>query len=324
MSVKVPQYDFFNWDAYCQLDSNNSAILSSEIPPSIEVTGNLTSAINAYNSYYFNKPLKIGLLTNHQLPSMNNFNAPVHIVNGRDNCARMFYQCYNFNQPVTIPDSVTNCDVMFYYCNNFNQPVTIPDGVTNCANMFNSCRNFNQPITIPNGVTDCSGMFYGCNNFNISTIKIPNNVTNCFSMYEGCFNTGTSVIHTSIIHTSANAENLTRLIAVTNKSLKVYLSSNKLNGFKTFSAYNGIAQGSQNSITIYVNNTCLGSNFSGMMNGTNKNCKHIIYCNNLRWVNGTTAGADNCVWGAAISWASTTNGYYNATLNIYLYNNYTG
>ena len=211
------------------------------------------------------------------------FNQPVTIGDNVTSCSTMFNGCFNFNKPVTIGNNVTNCVAMFYSCWKFNQPITIPNKVNFCNYMFLDCRVFNQPITIPDKVLNCAYMFNNCGNFN-QPITIPDNVTNCAYMFQWCYNFNKSVTIGYNVLTCAYMFNNCR-----NLNQNIYIKSTKT------------------------------SNVVRMLYNHNNQKMINLFCTNLASLNKTTAATS--LVGAAITWTAMTNGYYNATYNVYLYNN---
>lgn len=211
------------------------------------------------------------------------FNKPVIIGNKLASCRNMFYYCNNFNQLITIPNGVVDCSSMFYSCNNFNQPITIPNNVVNCNYMFYSCNSFNQPITIPNSVMSCNYMFSGCKNFN-QLITIPNSVISCSYMFGSCGNFNQPItIPNSVVDCSYMFYNCINM----NRDIKLL-------------------------------HTTQSVNISGMLSSMNNSKRKNIYCANLSLLN---AKDTSSLIGRSITWSTTTNGYYNATYNVYILNN---
>lgn len=240
---------------------------------------------------------------------MQSFNCPVNIPNNVIDCSAMFMQCYSFNLPVVIPDNVVNCSQMFMQCNVFNQLITLPNNTVNCSYMFASDIIFNQPITIPNKVNNCGGMFKSCHNFN-QPVNIPDSVTNCGWMFTNCYNFNSPVtIGNNAVNCSYMFENCNNF----NQSVTIPRS--------VVNCSNMFALCKNMSGNIYIANSSLNSNnVRGLLRGTGGAHRRNVFCNNIGVLSGTSSS--NSLIGATILWTSTTNGYYNSTYNIYIYNNY--
>lgn len=84
--------------------------------------------------------------------------------------------------------------------------------------------------------------------------------------------------------------------------------------------FRGLA--SNANIYININPSQTTHYFTNMLYSKGNAYRTRIFCNNLSYLNKTTATTS--IVGKAITWTSTTTGYYNSTYNIYLYNNYNG
>ena len=197
-----------------------------------------------------------------------------------------FKNCTNFNQPITIGDNITNMYCTFMNCYDFNQPIIIPDSVTNMYSTFGRCPNFNQHITIPDSVTNMAGTFSGCNKFN-QPITIPDNVTN-------------------MDHTFNNCPNFNQPVTIGNSVTNMYYAFNNCTSFGS---------------SLYFKNSSKLTNVCYMFQYCNNSLRKYIYCNNATPFLNT--GRYNSITGGLVTWSTMDNGYYNATYNIYIYNNWT-
>lgn len=202
------------------------------------------------------------------------------------NLSRYFRTNSSFNAECYIGDQVNDCSRMFEACSTFNSPVKIGKSVVNCSNMFAHCPNLNSNIRTRVGIEDCSHMFYMCLNFN-QGVAIPANATNLKNMFSWCRNL--------------------------NQDFTIVSSAVCSRMFEECSNMGG---------NIYFNNTPI--DVGGMLNAKNLSKRVNIFCNDLTNV---SSGAPNWVYlynSSPINWSTMTNGYYNESLNIYLYNNYVG
>ena len=238
--------------------------------------------------------------------SCGNFNQPVTIPSSVSSCKYMFSSCYNFNRPITIPATVVNADYMFQGCSNFNSLVTIENGVKSCSYLFAQLGNYNQPVTIPNSVNNCRSMIEMSAKFN-QPVTIGENVTNCNSMFysSNSFN--------QPIRFPDNVTDCNYIFSAATKMNSDVIFGNKANLlYSSFSGCNAFAG------NIFINNTA--PDVRRMFQSVSNSFKKTVYCNNLTNLLGTTYS--NSITGSSITWTATDNGYYNATNNIYLYNNY--
>lgn len=220
-----------------------------------------------------------------------NFNQSVNISDIAVNCENMFSSCTNLNQPVTIGNNVTNCADMFHGCYNFNQHITIPNSVINCRCMFDFCRNFNQPVVIPNSVNDCSAMFIYCYNFNQS-VTIPDSVSICTEMFFDCVNLNCDIYVSC--RTDTNCRDMFRNChAISNIYFKGNTASNL---FVAGLLYN---RSNAKRVNVFFNSV-----FNNKFN--------------------ITSGITIVGTGKSVTWTPMTNGFYNATYNVYCYYNYAG
>lgn len=195
----------------------------------------------------------------------------------------------SFNLPVIISENVTNCATMFNGFNAFNQPIEIPNSVTVCSWMFRFAQSFNQPLVIPDSVIGCGNMLFGASAYN-SPVTFGSSVTNCLQAIGNCesFNQDVTIPH------------------------------------KCSTAYKMLFNDVSFSKNVYIDNADATSfNYQGLLEGCNNSLVKNVFCYDLSKVNGSGT-VKNGIVNAAITWTETTNGYYNAEYNIYLYNNYLG
>lgn len=216
----------------------------------------------------------------------------VATINGQKygSCAGVFSGNRTLNSSVTIGNKVTNCANMFWSCTNFNQPITIPSSVTDCSGMF-MASGFNQPITIPSSVTDCSNMFAYIFDFNKS-VTISNGVRGCANMFRNCYRSGTIPSSLTIPETVTDISNMFTYAGTMND---IYIKGK---------AYRWI--GTTAFVQRYSTTTRLNIHFNSSLN------------------NRFNITAAYSIVGAAVTWTAMTNGFYNATKNIYCYYNYAG
>ena len=242
------------------------------------------------------------------------FNAPVNILSGTA-MNYMFSSFTRFNQPLTIPSTVQQLVSTFNSCTSFNQPVVIPEVAVNCMNMFSNCGVFNQFMYIPASVTNASLMFNNCMRFD-SPVIFNKSATmyayaNVVSMFSMCRNLNSPVI----FHEKA-----------LNSCISMFMNCNKFNQPVLVPASVNNCQGmfkfaNNMRSDIILNGTFQGTSVAtkGMITAVTGKPSLNIYCSNLSAINGTSTTYS--ITGAAITWEAVTNGYYNATYNIYLLNN---
>lgn len=198
-----------------------------------------------------------------------------------------------FNSPVIIGNKVFSCERMFLNCNNFNSLVTIGSNVNNCLGMFMYCRNYNQPITIPGNVINCRQMFYWCNNLN-QPITIIEGVQDCYGMFYQCSNFNQSLTVPSSV------TNLNLFIYGCNDySNDIYIKGTSYRDIdvKQMVVRNATTQYTPNRINIYFNSV-----LNSVFNKTDS----------------------TSIFGSVVTWALLSNGFYNATQNVYCYYDYSG
>lgn len=243
----------------------------------------------------------------------------VNIPDSVENCVEMFGYVYNFNSFVNIPKNCTNAAYMFSGCRDFNHPinfmgtkcgtstngylifgygglnsfnslVTFDPSFYSLSNFFNGCPNYNQPVTIPEGVKNCAHMFFNCQLFNQS-ITIPSSVNNCAYMFSNCKNFKPEEFY-----------------------IPYSVNNNCTDMFSLSSLFNS-------KIYMKFNPSRYGQNYNAMFRGVG----NFIICTNNAYAMTLSSTASNRQMNfffASLTWTSVTGGYYNATRNIYIYNNY--
>lgn len=240
----------------------------------------------------------------------------IHIGNSIYSCYLMFDKViFTCEESVIIPDSVVDTSYMFNSTRYFNAPVTIGNNVTNVSAMFYGANGFNQPVHLPDSVTFAPMMFYASNSFN-SKVTFGNRIYNIAQMFAvtSVFNkpfiipttnyTGNNITAASILQ-SANNFNSPILIEEPNIAISYGLRHDKNFGSNIIF----------NASTLAIAQT----NVRALFNNTNASIRKNIYAYNLTPFMGTTTS--NSLTNLAMTWTATTNGYYNASHNIYLLNN---
>lgn len=234
-----------------------------------------------------------------------------NLPHGVTSMPRTFMFCYNFRRQVNIPGSVVSMCETFSNCSKYNHPIVIPENVQNLFNAFSGMANLNSPITFlgEGKVTNLKGLLYGCSNFN-QPITIPNSVTDMRETFRSCIRFRQHVdIPDSVVNLSScfghagnvptvnigrGAQNLVQMFERANNTTDVWLYSNEVTNVRNMFAYH-------NTATKYVN--------LHVFAGSNTNA--LIYNNG----NGALAGT--------IKWTTRTNGYYNSTYKINVYDDLT-
>ena len=230
------------------------------------------------------------------------------IGNNIKSCVYMFNNCRGFNQNVSIGRNVTNCYGMFSLCTQLNTPINVPFNVESCVLMFYGCNNFNSDVEIK-GNANCSHMFEYCSNFD-ANVKINDNVKDCSYMFNACIGLN------KIVNVPAKAENIERMF----QNCHEYHASNIIIPKNVESCFYTFAECTNIEGNIYINNSSISS-VIGMLYRKD-NAKRInVFCNNIRAIN---ANNSYSLISGSIVWTATSNGYFNESYNIYLYNNYIG
>lgn len=250
------------------------------------------------HSSYFNKPVVVGNHINSMVNSFegcSEFNSPISIANSVTNMRSTFYRCSNLNIPIILPSNLLDFAYTFDNCGKYNQPTFVPGSVEILVRSFNSCTNLNSFINFNNGLMRNSiglnafGCFEECRKFNFP-IKWSN-IFDGSNAFRNCWNLNCPIlIDDTAYNGSVNLSNMLR--SSSNFEQNIIFMTNPSN--------------------TYTLNVC------NMLNGLYVNKRKNIYTTDLSLFNITTTAS---VTGAAITWTATTNGYYNATKNIYLLNN---
>lgn len=267
--------------------------------------------------YNFNQPVTIPASVNacSSMFQFTNYNNQVTIENGVSSTAYLFSTTLNYNCPVTIPDSVRYCHYMFLNSQNFNSDVTLGNSVRNCEYMFNGCYNFNRPVKFPSSVINMYCTFSRCSNFN-QPVVIPNGVNNARSMFEQCNNFNSYVIVPQTVEEASYM-----FSGLGNMKAPVYLFANNMRNYPqgTYYMFNGCNAISNVYITGVYNNQQLNR---FMRNNGSVRCNIYSDDASIAQIKNTTI----LVNGGKPTWTDdATNGYtYNATMNLYIYNNWNG
>lgn len=283
------------------------------------------------------------------------FNQPITInaiVKSNSNIIMMFYNCSNFNQPIEIKYNsyglYTNiyANNMFYNCTSFNSPMTFNEVYKNdtdtgslhiwLESVFMSCTNYNQPFNMPNRTYSANYLFAGCTNFN-QKIYLPDGLAYAYGMYlNSAFNQpyeincptlvvidsmfyGCTNFNSTITFNVPRVSTLKSMFANSAFNQNIYIPSQINNLYHTFANCKSFSK------NVYIQGTYRVLNVAGMFNGCdNTKRKNIFFNKALNSTFGQTGGTS--VIGASITWTNITGnvGFYNATYNIYCYNNYSG
>lgn len=111
----------------------------------------------------------------------------IHIPDGLNSCAGMFWNRTSIKTAPEIPNSVRSCLCMFSGCKVLETAPVIPDGVETCYRMFSACESLTTVPIIPKSVKNCEGMFIRCKSLETAPV-IPKSVTCCYKMFDGCSN----------------------------------------------------------------------------------------------------------------------------------------
>ncbi len=280
-----------------------------------------------------------------------NFNKPVNFPDSVINASSAFYYCNKLNSEVDFGENCYVLNHVFSGCSNFNCPVTFKNAyimhqaLASCANfnssvtidtkhysdgstpekyiysannLFNNCIKYNRDTDFNVAIGDLSYAFSNCRIFN-SRVNIFK-AENIAYMFRDAvvFNKEVTFPHSNINRYSPmglnmayvfqNASNYNCAVRVPNRATNICSMLENATMFGN---------------TVYVNNKSFGmSHVRNLFKGCNNSKRKTLYCNNGRNLIGNTAS--NSLVGAAVTWATTTNGYYNATYNVYIYYNYTG
>ena len=206
----------------------------------------------------------------------------------------------NFNCEINFPESVRNYAGIFSRAEMYNQPTSFTSRATELSNAFAQGTLFNSTVSVLGNnqlSVNMDRMLYNCQQFN-KPITMPYELASadCSNMFNNC-----------------RAYNQVTYI-VGKKGCNMYHMMD-----------NCISFGSD----IYVN--CLTStasipnhtlNVKGLfLNCNSRKRKNIHFNAGFNSSFNNTLGS-NTLAGINITWTAMTNGFYNATYNIYCYNNY--
>lgn len=308
----------------CYLMFNSCTNLNAPVSlTNIYNGGTLSEAFK--NCYALNAPIEISgncCILTWLLQGCHLFNSSLNLSGITSDAVEVygaFSGCRNFNQPVVFPNLYTGSSTsrsynislgyLFQYCQNFNSPVTFAQSYISNESvgknisisysyMFEDCFSLNLPvfntssttntISIPycDCITSMEGMFCNCQNYNqITYLPKTTNLCSCYNIFFNCKSLDAT------IHLPNMVNNLYRAFA----------------GCVNFKN------------TIYV----CGNTFRQI------NVKYMIAANatirfNSVLNNQFNRTDSNSIVGASITWTAITNGFYNATKNIYCYYNYAG
>ena len=308
---------------------------------------------DAYVSFNIeeNPPL-MNLSNNYIFTSLNNNSVQLEVKIG--NCvgsvAGLFRNLSQFNCDVNLKKAshVNDFTSMLYGAYNFNSNVIFPELTIapnrtaysdmvniNCGYLFSNCVNYNQPTNIslhvrpqPNSTIWCYGgyMFMNCYNFNsritFDTLKYINNIQDnteyalhvyAESMFMNCYNFNQPLIvppSFSLYSGFWNCRNFNQ---------PVVFDIRDADGGE----FERIFEGARN---MYADIIFLNSNiemeyppsFNGLISNMNRTEPTHIYIENIGLIKDNCNVVSNV---ASITWAETTNGYFNSTYNVYLLNN---
>ena len=281
----------------------------------IEVFSNGTSFMQQFNA-----PITINQIgTNRSILGMfaglNMFNCPVYIPDNIWYANFAFNSCYNFNCPVTGGNNLTSCNNMFAQCVQFNQSFDVGSAVQDVTMMFYNCWRLTEPIIIKQGrsTVNAGWMFFNCQNYNRYT-NFANmlNLNGCVNMFGNCrnYNCITPLPQTSHSY-MYNCENMfinciryNQPIVIPNRVGSCGNMFRLANNMRSDIIFSG-----ERTATFTIANMIPAQTDKDSIN---------IYCSNLSLIN----RADRySVVGQVVTWEAVTNGYYNATYNVYLLSN---
>ncbi|MBR2553465.1 MAG: BspA family leucine-rich repeat surface protein [Aeriscardovia sp.] len=253
-----------------------------------------------------------------------NFNQNFQIPPNTYDCTGMFGNCINLNQNIKLP-TYQNARVasMFYGCSSLNQNISIPATLNyDARNMFNGCSSLDQPIYISDNVNWCSDMFRNTNMTSIGHLpKYGKDFTNMFadskfnSFIE--FNTYRHNAYESLPYTYcsnmfANSKMNSDIVFSEVGNINGYAGDNMLRGCKEFGA----------NVYFYRNNVA----WSNIFYDCNRQKKKTIHClsSDTYFFNQLTSNRqDSSLVGVNTEWTDIEGGRYNASYNIYVYNDLT-
>ena len=231
-------------------------------------------------------------------------------------CVNTFYNCRSLRTSLQAiannisMKSIVNANQMFFICPNLTGSPVCGDNVTDASYMYSSCPNLTGPPVCGRNVIYATSMYRYCNNLTGSPV-CGNNVIYANGMYEGCTNlTGSPVCGSNVTNANGmyyNCYNLTGSpVCGSNVTNASYMYQN---------CYNLTGSGN-----VYMNNV----NFCyRMLYGRPQGASRINLFINPSKLNLKNAFGAGNIMGIALTWTDMTNGYYNASYNIYAYTNAT-
>lgn len=316
-------------DAYVSFSGNDSYI--AENPPLMTLSNNFI-----FKSLNFN--------------DVNNQFAEVKIGNRVDSVAGLFRNVTYFNCNINLynASNVNDFTSLVYGATRFNSNIIFPNLTMapdrsqfsdivnlNYGYMFSNCFNYNQPINIvvhalpkPNTSLYCyfQSMFVNCYNFN-SRIN--------FDIYQYSNNAQDDNKYTLQVYASEmfwNCNNFNQPLIIP-PGLTLYTAfwnCVKFNQPVVFDVrdsstgtFDRIFDGAR---CMYADIIFLNSNiefeyeptFNGLISNVNRTTPTHIYIDNVDLIKNNSNVVSNV---STVTWTTTTNGYYNATYNVYLLNN---
>ena len=282
------------------------------------------------------------------------FNQPISLDNRFRNMAYMFNNCQAFNQPVKIPKSAITVSAMFYNCIVFNSIVDFSEcdsrngGQLNYMSaMFSNCQNFNQPVNLPlipsydyapspggsGNVAAYQSIFYNCTNFNSKfSLKVKNMFTGNFSGFmKNCTNyniplyiDGSESDRLFLDDAFTYMCNFRQPMLIEfNPGGPTFTARNMFNRLTTSTPMNHnrptdlIFHNLNSNLTVSSAGSWTRNMLIGCSERTNQRINiYIPVLEYLTYMNNALG-----IIGKAVTWTSMTNGLYNATYNVYLYNN---
>lgn len=223
-----------------------------------------------------------------------------------------WYRNATFNTPFRIGKYVTFISSLLSQANAFNNPLYIPENVRISESVFAAHPYYNNNVTFDANLKAqvFTSMFYNCPLFNRPLI-FPKNTMSLARTIELCkgFNQPILLLtkdtdQLPYIHAAAATVNNTGL-----NFLRMLNASSNFQSNIIFASPNAFVNKNESRIA-----------FSQMLNGTGTG-KKCIYTYNPAIFANSSRSATQTITGSAITWTATTNGYYNATSNIYIYNN---
>lgn len=210
--------------------------------------------------------------------------------------APSFLSGRTWDMGIIIENGLRNADMMFSRAN-VHHPISFPESCTRYLQTFSGVTtSFNSKVTFAcNYIENGYAMFNNCRNFNIP-ILFPLDSGNCSNIQYAllnCLNYNSPIL---IKSNNVNASGLT------------YGCANM------FSDIIFDCSAPLPTTAIYYNKML----YKGAASATTNRARANIYARDLAPFMQSNVGLTN---GAVLTWATTTNGYYNALFNVYLLNN---